>query len=195
MTTDELDIISRMRGKVHSRKEDTGVNLFLVWGYPMVMVFLIEFATLMFLHKHWYSWLWVLIPLVGVPLMIHFNRKEYERIGHRTLEANMALHLWFYIGAASALLGFITGITGTYSVCYNFIQGLLVGLGVFLTGFISRFRSMTICGIIGSVLTFACLFLQGDLWPWQFLVSAIVAIVAFIIPGHLYKQYVKNYGI
>jgi hypothetical protein len=195
MTTDELDIFSRMRGKVHSRKEDTGVNLFLVWGYPTVLVFLIEFLTLMFLHKHWYSWLWVLIPLVGVPLMIHFNRKEYERIGHRTLEANMALHLWFYIGAASALLGFTTGITGTYPVCYNFIQGLLVGLGVFLTGFISRFRSMTICGIIGSVLTFACLFLQGDLWPWQFLVSAIVAIVAFIIPGHLYKQYVKNYGV
>ena len=195
MTTDELDIISRMRGKVHSRKEDTGVNLFMVWGYPTVMVFLLEFVTLMFLHKHWYSWLWVLIPLVGVPLMIHFNRKEYDRIGHRTLEMNMALHLWFYVGAASALLGFITGITGTYPVCYNFIQGLLVGLGVFLTGVISRFRSMTICGIIGSVLTFACLSLQGDLWPWQFLVSSIVAIVAFIIPGHLYKQYVKNYGI
>ena len=61
MTTDELDIISRMRGKVHSRKEDTGVNLFLVWGYPTVLVFLLEFVTLMFLHKHWYSWLWVLI--------------------------------------------------------------------------------------------------------------------------------------
>ena len=195
MTTDELDIISRMRGEVHSRKEDTGVNLFLVWGYPTVMVFLLEFATLMFLHKHWYSWLWVFIPVVGVPLMKYFQRKDYDRVGHRTLESNMALHLWFYIGAASGLLGFTTGITDTYPVCYNFIQGLLIGLGGFLTGAISRFRPMTHCGINGSVLTFACLFLQGDLWPWQFMMTAIVSVVAFIIPGHLYKKYAKSHGI
>jgi hypothetical protein len=195
MTTDELDIISRMRGKVHSRKADTGVNLFLVWGYPTAIVFLLEFVVLLFLNKHWYEWLWVGIPLVGIPLMKYFLRKDYNRTGHRTLEANMALHLWIFIGAASAVLGFVTGITGTYPVCYNFIQGLLIGLGVFLTGVISRFRPMIICGIIASVLTFGCLFLQGDLWPWQFLVTAITAVVAFIIPGHLFKQYTHNYGI
>ena len=64
-TNQELDIIARMRGKVHGRKVNTGVNLFLVWGYPTVLVFVLEFATLMFLYKHWYIWLWVWIPLVG----------------------------------------------------------------------------------------------------------------------------------
>ena len=195
ITNQELDIISRMRGEVHSRKVDTGVNLFLVWGYPTLVVFLMEFAALMFLHKHWYIWLWIGIALVGVPLMMYFNRKDYIRTGHRTLEANIALRLWIFIGAASALLGFTTGITGTYPVCYNFIQGLLVGLGGFLTGVISRFRPMTVCGLIASVLTFASLFFQGDLWPWQFIVTAIVSVMALIIPGHLLKQYVKNYGI
>ena len=191
----ELDIISRMRGEVHSRKVDTGVNLFLVWGYPTVAVFLLEFAVLMFMHKHWYTWLWIGIALVGVPLMMYFNRKDYNRTGHRTLEANIALQLWLFIGAASALLGFTTGISGIYPVCYNFIQGLLVGLGGFLTGIISRFRPMTVCGIIASVLTFVSLFFQGDLWPWQFLVTAIVSVIALIISGHLLKQYVKHYGI
>lgn len=195
MATDELDIISQIRGEVHSRKKDTGVNLFLVWGYPTVVLFVMEFVALMFLHRHWYEWLWVCVPLMGVPLMKHFQRKDYERTGHRTLEANIALHLWFYIGAASALLGFIMGITGTYPVCYNFIQGLLIGLGGYLTGVISRFRPMTVGGIIGSVMTFVCLFLQGDLWPWQFLVTAIIIVMTLIVPGHLCKQYVNNYGI
>jgi len=191
----ELDIITRIRGEVMSRKEPTGVNLFLAWGYPTAIVFVIEFAVLMFLHKHWYEWLWVGIPLVGVPLMIHFQRKDYERTGHRTIEANIAIQMWIFIGAASAVLGFITGITGIYPICYCLIQGLLIGMGCFLTGVISRFRSMAICGIIASILTFACLFLQGDLWPWQFLVTAIIAVIAFIIPGHIMRQYVKRISV
>lgn len=190
--SNELDIITRTRAEVAGRKEPTGENLFLVWGYPTVLVFLLEFAVLQFLHKHWYEWLWIVIPIVGVPLMIHFNRKEYDRMGHRTLDSNTALHLWLFIGAASAVLGFTTGITGIYPVCYCFIQSLLVGMGAFLTGVISRFRPMTVGGIIGSVLTFACLFLQGDLWPWQFLVTAVVTVVALIVPGHQLKSYVNH---
>ena len=194
-TNQELDIIARMRSEIHSRKKDTGVNLFLVWGYPTAVVFLLEFVVLLFLQKHWYEWLWAGIPLLGVPLMKFFVKKDYDRTGHRTHEAHVALYLWFFIGAASAILGFTTGITGVYPICYCIIQGLLIGMGGFLTGVISRFRPMTVGGIIGSVVTFACLFLHGDLWPWQFLVTAIVTVMTLIIPGHLYKQYVNNYGI
>ena len=111
------------------------------------------------------------------------------------IHPNTVTILSMFIGAASALLGFTTGFLGIYPVCYNFIQGLLVGLGGFLTGIISRFRPMTVCGIIASVLTFVSLFFQGDLWPWQFLVTAIVSVIALIISGHLLKQYVKHYGI
>ena len=43
-TTDELKIIASIRGKVMSRKDVTGVNLFLVWGYPTAFFLLLEFA-------------------------------------------------------------------------------------------------------------------------------------------------------
>ena len=66
-------------------------------------------------------------------------------------------------------------------------------MGCFLTGVISRFHPMKVCGIIGSALSFAALFLQGDLWPWQLIVAAIITIVTLIIPGHMLKQYVKKY--
>ena len=52
-THQELEIINRMRGKVMGRNENSGVNLFMVWGYPTVLVFLLEFAALMILQKHW----------------------------------------------------------------------------------------------------------------------------------------------
>lgn len=190
----ELGIIDHMRGEVMGSKKPTGLNLFLVWGYPTVIVFIMEFAVLMFLHKHWYEWLWVGIPLIGVPLKLHFDRKDYDRTGHRTHEANSIRHLWFYIGAASALLGFTTGFTELYPVCYNLMQSLLIGLGAYLTGVVSRFRPMTVCSIIGSLLAFVCLFLQDALWPWQFLVTAFVTVIALIIPGHMLKHYVLSYS-
>lgn len=37
VTTNELDIITRMRGEVMSRKDLTGENLFLAWVYPTVI--------------------------------------------------------------------------------------------------------------------------------------------------------------
>lgn len=189
-TRRSLDIINHIRSEVVWRKEHTGVNLFLVWGYPTLIVFLLEFAALFFLHKHWYVWLWAGIPLMGGPLMIYFLRKDYERTGHRTLEANIALQLWLFIGGASAILGFTTGIGGIYPVCYCLIQSLLIGMGGFLTGVVSRFRPMTYCGIIGSILSIACLFFQGDRWAWQFLIAALVTIAVFIIPGHMLRHYV-----
>ena len=58
-TNQELDIINRIRGEVYSRKERTGVNLFLVWGYPTVVVFLMEFAALLLWNVSLCEWLWV----------------------------------------------------------------------------------------------------------------------------------------
>ena len=188
----ELDIIARIRGEVQSRKEHTGVNLFLVWGYPTVVVLLLEFAALMLWNEDWCRWLWVGIPLVGAPLMIYFVRKDYERTGRRTLDENIAMQMWLFIGAACCLGGFATGFAGVFRLCYCTFQGLLVSMGCFLMGVISRFRPMTVGGIVGAVLSFTCPFFQGDLWPWQLLVTALVAIAALVIPGHLSRRHMKK---
>ena len=63
-TTDELDIITRIRGEVMSRNDNTGVNLFLVWGYPTLAVFLFEFVALMLWNTNLCMFLWACIPLV-----------------------------------------------------------------------------------------------------------------------------------
>ena len=84
-TTDELNIITRMRGEVICRKELTGENLFLAWGYPTAIVLLLEFAALLIWNEDWCVWLWMGIPLIGIPLMMYFMNEDYERTRHRTL--------------------------------------------------------------------------------------------------------------
>lgn len=192
-TIDELDIITRVRGEVASRKEVTGENLFLAWGYPTAIVLLLEFAALMFWNEDWCGWLWAGIPLIGTPLMVYFLNKDYERTRRRTLDENVILVMWIFIGFASCVGGLAMGFAGVFQLSFFSYLGLLCGMGCFMTGIILHFRPKTVCGIIASMLSVVPLFFQGDQWPWQLLATAVIVIIALIIPGHLFKQYVKHY--
>lgn len=191
-TTEELDIITRMRGEVMGRKDLTGENLFLAWGYPTAIVLLLEFAALMIWNEDWCSWLWLGIPLVGVPLMVYFLNEDYERTRRRTLDENVILMMWIFIGFASCVGGAAMGFAGVFQYCFFAYLGLLCGLGCFVTGIILHFPPKTICGIIASLLSAVPLFFQNDLWPWQLLVTAVTVTISLIIPGHLFRSYVRN---
>ena len=192
VTTEELDIITRMRGEVMSRRELTGENLFLAWGYPTVLVLLVEFAALLIWNEDWCSWLWAGIPLIGTPLMIYFLNEDYERTHSRTLEQNIILMMWIFIGFASCVGGAAMGFSGVFQQAFFAYLSLLCGMGCFMTGIILHFRPKTICGILASLLSAVPLFFQGDLWPWQLLVTAVTITISLIIPGHLFRRYVKK---
>ena len=189
----ELDIISRTRSEVLSHRELTGENIFLAWGYPTAFFLLLEFLALELWNEDWCAWLWAGIPVVGIPLMIYFLNEDYERTHRRTLDQNVILVMWIFIGFASFIGGLSMGIAGVFSQFYCMFQGLLIGMGCFMTGIILHFRPKTVCGIIASVLSVVPLFLQGDCWPWQLLVTAVITVIALIIPGHLFRKYVRNY--
>ena len=194
-TNNELDIIARTRSEVMSNREPTGENLFLAWGYPTAIMLFLEFSALILWNEVWCHWIWLGIPLIGAPLMIHFLHKDYARTGRRTLDANVILKMWIYVGVVSCFGGIMMGVTGVFTQGYCTFQSLLISMGCFITGIILRFRPKTVCGIIGTVLSFVSLFFQGNLWPWQLLITAFVTVVTLIIPGHMFNKYVKNYGI
>ena len=132
-TTEELDIITRMRGEVMSRQDVTGENLFLAWGYPTVIVLLAEFAALMVWNENWCTWLWAGIPLIGGPLMIYFLNLDYNRTHSRTHEQNNILVMWIFIGIASSIGGFAMGFAGVFQFAFFAYLSLLCGMGCFMT--------------------------------------------------------------
>ena len=192
MTTNELDIINRVRGEVHGDTSLTGENLFLVWGYPTAIFLFLEFVALMWLKENWCSWIWMGIPLFGAPLMIYFLNKDYARTHHRTRHQSVILIMWVFIGFASFIGGLSMDLAGVFSQFYCAYQGLLCGLGCFMTGLILRFRPKIVCGIIASALSIAPLFFQGELWPWQLLITSVVTVIALIIPGHSFRRHVRD---
>ena len=192
VTTNELDIITRMRGDVMSRKDLTGENLFLAWGYPTVLVLLAEFAALMIWNEYWCAWLWAGIPLIGTPLMIYFLNKDYDRTHSRTHDQNNILVMWIFIGVASCIGGGLMGFSGVFRQAFFAYLSLLCGMGCFMTGIILHFRPKVVCGIIASVLSIVPLFFQGELWPWQLLFTSFTVIISLIVPGHLFRRYVRG---
>ena len=191
-TTDELSVISQIRGEVRGNTEPTGENLFLAWGYPTAFFLLVEFFALILWNEFWCSWIWVGIPLVGTPLMMYFLNEDYGRTHRRTLEQNVILQMWVFVGFLSCLGGATMGFAGLFPILYCTFQGLLISFGCLMTGLILHFRPKTVCGILGSVLSFVSLFFQGDLWPWQLLVAVFVTVLTLIIPGHLFRRYVRK---
>lgn len=195
MSISEINIINQIRSEVLSRKEPTGENLFLVWGYPTAFFLLLEFIALRLWNQNWCEWLWTGIPLIGTPLMIYYLHKDYERTGSRTLESNIILQMWIFIGFLSFTGGLAMGFANVFEYGYCTLQSLLISMGCFLTGIILRFRPKVFCGIAGALLSFLCLFPQGELWPWQLLITSFVTIITLIIPGHYFKNYIRNYHL
>ena len=189
---EELGIISQIRGEVMAKQDVTGENLFLAWGYPTAIVLLLEFVALTIWNEDWCGWLWLGIPLMGTPLMMYFLNEDYERTRHRTLDQNVILMMWIFIGFACCLGGLAMGLANIYRQCLFPLIGFLCGMGCFMTGIILHFRPKTICGILAAILSAVALFFQNDLWHWQLLVTTVVVTIALIIPGHLFRRYVRS---
>ena len=192
---DGLDVIGRTKGRVEVELEQdpTGENIFLAWGWPAAVLFLAEFLLWETgVGQPWCVWLPLGIPLVGVPLMIHFLRKDRERTHVRSKEARILLDYWFFCGAAAFVGGFVCGFAGIYEVCFLPLMGLLVGIGVFISGAVLRFRPMTVGGLVAAAMALFSLFFQGDCWHWQMLAISLVALSSLVIPGHLFRKSLKH---
>ena len=75
---DALDIIAQTRGKVEMDNIPTGEKLFPLWGWLTAVFYLLEFILWQWLHQEWCLWLWVGIPLIGIPAMVFIIRRDRE---------------------------------------------------------------------------------------------------------------------
>lgn len=182
---DALDVIAKTRGRVQMDELPTGDGLFLVWGWSTVVFFLLEFFCWRRFEATWCQFLWVGIPLVGVPVMVRILRRDHARTHVRTRGAKIVLDYWIFAGAACCLGGFALGFAELDKICLNPLVSVLIGIGSFLTGELLRFRPMILCGLAGVAIGIGSFLFQGDFWVWQTLGVAVVAAVSLVIPGYL----------
>lgn len=185
---DALEVIARTRGKVDMDGAPTGGKLFPLWGWLTAFFYLAEFVLWQLLHQEWCLWLWIGIPVFGLPLMTFILRREHERVHMRTRVSKLVLDYWIFAACAIGLGGFVFGFAGIYEVVENPMICLLVGIGGFITGEATRFRPMIVGGLIGAAMGIGAFLLQGELWAWQMLVIVAVAVSTLIVPGYMFEK-------
>ncbi|MBO4566873.1 MAG: hypothetical protein J5695_06570 [Bacteroidales bacterium] len=189
---DALEVIARTRGKVEMDGLPSGKNLFPMWGWLTAFFYALEFVLMNLTGQEWCIWLWVGIPLIGIPLMIAILRKDRERLHMRTHGSKLVLDYWIFAACAIGIGGFVFGFCGIYETVENPLICLLVGIGAFVTGETVRYRPMIIGGLTGAAIGICSFLLQGELWVWQTLAIALCAIVALIVPGYMFEKKVKD---
>ena len=189
---DALEVIARTRGKVEMDDIPTGGKLFPLWGWLTAFFYTLEFVLSKLTGQEWCLWLWVGIPLIGIPLMISILRKDREQAHMRTRSSKLVLDYWILAACVIGIGGFIFGFCGIYETVENPVICLLVGTGAFVTGEKARFRPMTVGGIIGVAIGIGAFLLTGELWVWQTLAIALCAIVALIVPGYMFEKKIKD---
>ena len=189
---DALEVIARTRGKVEMDDRPTGGWLFPLWGWLTAFFYLSEFVLWQFFHQEWCLWLWIGIPVLGVPLMMTIIRRDHRRAHMRTRRSRLVLDYWIFAASTIGIGGFLFGFAGIYEMAENPVICLLVGIGAFLTGEEARFRPMIVGGLVGAAVGIVSFILQGDLWIWQPLCVAFTALAALIIPGHLYERRIRH---
>ena len=185
---DALEVIARTRGKVDMDEVPTGGKLFPLWGWLVAFFYLAEFVLWQWLHQEWCLWLWIGIPVFGLPLMAIILRREHERVHMRTRVSKLVLDYWIFAACAIGLGGFVFGFGGVYGTVENPMICLLIGIGGFITGEAARFRPMVVGGLIGAAMGIGAFLLQGELGAWQMLAIVMVAVITLIVPGYMFEK-------
>lgn len=175
---ESLELIAQMIRNTQCKLEKGSGIPFLVWGYTTVIVSVLVWYFFSRTHNPQWNFLWFLIPLIGLPSMIFFARKQEK--GIKTYIDKVISYVWLTFGIASIVIS--TSAIFLWSLPILFIVVLLMSIGTAITGLVIQFKPIIFSGFAGMLLSYLCLIVKGY---ESILVFALIFLVMMVIPGHI----------
>lgn len=168
-----LELIGRMIAETRSKFEKGGGTTFLIWGYTSVAVSALVYWLLLATGNYTLNLLWFLIPVIGAPTTYLYERKRPKNV--TTQLDRFIWSVWLTVGAIAATAPL---------VCPNplVIEGLVLNIGVIVTGSMIKFRPLVWAGIVGIALTYLLNFVSS---PNIIIIFAAMFVIVMIVPGHI----------
>jgi hypothetical protein len=177
---ESLKIITEMINKTQTNVAQSSFHL-LFWGWLVFGCSLVQFIFSNFteLHNGWYVW-FLIIPGMFVSFTYGFVKGKKALI--HTYAERLSMWTWYGFTISMIILFIIQGRNMDDVTKYIL---MLLGLPVFLSGFILRFRPL----IYGGIAFWVCALTTHFGGPLVSGLSMPVAIVAgYLIPGYLLKR-------
>lgn len=181
MTQQEsLAIITKMIAMTQRKMEQSGGGQLLLWGYlSLLTTGIITLTGVLGWRAN--GWLWLLIPIVGLPLSWLLDRKYPQEVS--SWRDEILSKIWLVFTCIFCLVPIVLLLARQPQQIF-FIEMLLMTTGVILTGTILRLNSLIVGGVIG--LTIACVSCLITVnWQYMILTLSLIFIFALIIPGHI----------
>ena len=176
---ESLELISQMIKNTRTKFEKGGGKIFLIWGYTTLFVSALVFTLLTITDNYAYSWFWFLIPVLGVPLNIYYNKSV--KVKAKTYLDGVISKLWITLG----IVAFMTPIVAmfkNYGLPILMIEGLVINIGLTVTSLYIGSKVSAVAGVLGIILSYSTLFVVG--YTNTIIIFAAMSIVSMIIPGH-----------
>ena len=183
---ESMALIAEMIRNTQRKMERGAGTPMLVWGYATVLATLAVWIGLKLTNDYRVQFLWFLIPVIGLTWMLFQQRRPPEV---RTYVDKVVSYIWIVMGWSGFIISSLSFL-GAIRTTILFIITLMMGQGNVLTGLVTRFRPLTIGGIIALLLSFALLYLTDiDL---HLLTFALAFVAMGIIPGHILNRRAKK---
>lgn len=184
---ESLELITRMIKETQENTARYAAYPLLIWGYMTLAISLVIWGVLSFVGDYYrIHFLWFLLPVVAFPLTLFYSRKDRSKRGIRNYMERITGQMWMVFGFVGF---FLSAASFVELVDIYFLIPLLMGMGVTLSGCVSRFKPMVYLGMIGIVLSFLTLWIHG---VDRLLVFAAIFVVMMVIPGHLLNHQMKK---
>ncbi len=176
---ESLELIAQMIKATKSKLEKGGGSIFLIWGYTTLITAIIVYTCITLTGNLMYSWIWFIIPVAGSILMSIYKRQSSQNV--TTYIDRVINYIWLLLGSTVVFIPVVSAFLD-YRFPIITVIGLLIMIGVTLTGLIIEFKAFWICGIIGIALSLLIPFFSI---MNQIAVFAVVFVISMIIPGHI----------
>lgn len=181
-----MALIAEMIRNTQRKMERGAGTPMLVWGYATVLATLAVWVGLKLTDDYRVQFLWFLIPVIGLTWML-FQRRQPPEV--RTYVDKVVSYIWIVMGWSGFIVSCLSFL-GAIQATILFIITLMMGQGSVLTGLVTRFRPLTIGGIVALLLSFALLHLTDiDL---HLLTFALAFVAMGIIPGYILNRRAKK---
>ena len=201
----EKESLALIAGMIQKTRQRTGLDRgkpLLLWGYTSVFAAVMVYAALMITYSPKAMLLWMLIPLIGLPLQYRFLAHEKRTKGEAKSYTDIITdRLWMFVMFSELIaVAICSGFAcfGYHCVwILMFIYSLIaVGLASTAQGIIIRENSLVaggLVGVAGGLVIAACKIVGIPLnAAWTMPLFVVCFVMMTIIPGHIINHKAKQ---
>ena len=176
-----MEVIRKMIAMSRHKLGESGFH-FLLWGVLVSLAALVQYFLIARGFGPESNWVWVVMPLIGVPAAVIYERRRQRSAQVKTKFDHIYASVWLGFGITLFLVIPVSLMMRVNPIPFLLI---LIGLATFISGSITRFLPLSLGAAVFWITAILSLWLKdADL----LLAYAAAVFLGYVVPGLLLRK-------